>query len=437
MNNITSELKSYDFAEFLLKSQIVGEGREKYMVMWVRRFFTFRQKYPDQPWLQQLSLYLRELESNATYPEWQIRQADQAVRLYFNNFLPKSHPVEPSTELPSPGNIQLKSTNGYERARQLFIENLRLRNYSRSTERNYLFWVKNFFYFCNTQSNRYVMPEKANNQVRDFLAHLAIRKNVSASTQNQAFNALLTFYRLTFDTDIGDLKDAVRARTSRKLPVVLSFEETIALFKHVHGAKGLALKLIYGGGLRVNECCRLRVKDLDFAQNLIFVRDGKGGKDRSTVLPTSLTEPLRQQIRSVFTLHDTDLQNGHGGVSLPKALGRKYPNAHFEKGWQYIFPASSLSLDPDTKVIRRHHILPTILQRHMKKAVKTAAINKPASVHTLRHSFATHLLLNGTDIRQIQEYLGHARVETTMIYTHVIKDLRNPVTSPLDLIGKE
>jgi integron integrase len=194
------------------------------------------------------------------------------------------------------------------------------------------------------------------------------------------------------------------------------------------------LKLTYGAGLRVNECCRLRIKDIDFDLQVISIRDGKGGKDRTTVLPVSLVPALQLHIGKVLQLHDQDLAEGHGSVWLPGALARKYPGASKEKAWQYLFPSGSLSIDPESKLIRRHHVIDSTLQKAMKSALAKAGIKKHASVHTLRHSFATHLLLNGIDIRQIQEYLGHSKVETTMIYTHVIKDMRNPVASPLDVL---
>ena len=254
----------------------------------------------------------------------------------------------------------------------------------------------------------------------------------AASTRNQAFNSLLTFFRLVFNTELGYLKNAVRARTGHRLPVVFSPDEIRQLFKQVQGTIGLMLKLIYGGGLRVNECCRLRIKDIDFDQQLLIVRDGKGGKDRTTVLPASLMMTLQLHMQKVLALHDKDIEEGYGAVWLPKALAKKYPGASKEKAWQYLFPSASLSIDPESNIVRRHHVSDSTLQKAIKIALLKAGIHKHASVHTLRHSFATHLLLNGIDIRQIQDYLGHSKVETTMIYTHVVKDMRNPVVNPLD-----
>lgn len=208
------------------------------------------------------------------------------------------------------------------------------------------------------------------------------------------------------------------------------------LFSFVSGTNGLILRLIYSSGLRLSECARLRVKDLDFDQNLLFVRSGKGDKDRSTVLAVQLQDDLRSHLLKVRKLHEQDLADGYGEVYMPGALGKKYPAACREWGWQYVFPGANLSVDPRSRKTRRHHISESAIQVAMKKAVRASDLAKPASVHTLRHSFATHLLLNGVDLRQIQDYLGHNSVETTMIYTHVVKNMRNPAISPLDLLDQ-
>lgn len=242
------------------------------------------------------------------------------------------------------------------------------------------------------------------------------------------------FFRLVFNKDLGDLKNAVRAKMGQRLPVVFSIEETGKLLRNTKGTTGLMLKIIYGGGLRVSECCRLRIKDIDFDQQLVFVRDGKSGKDRTTLLPTSLNNELHAHIAHVFSLHDRDLTEGFGSAWLPKALARKYPGASIEKAWQYLFPSACRSIDPESGTVRRYHVSDSALQRAVKAALHKTAIHKHGSVHTLRHSFATHLLLKGVDLRQIQELLGHAKVETTMIYTHVVKDMRNPVASPFDFL---
>jgi integron integrase len=270
--------------------------------------------------------------------------------------------------------------------------------------------------------------------ITDYLAYLAIRKRVSATTQNQAFNALLFMCREVLRIELGDVSHNVRAQSGRRLPVVLSVEEVKAMFSHMTGTTKLMAQLIYGGGLRVMECCQLRVKDLDFTSNLIFVRRGKGDNDRSTLLPESLEQALAAHLERVKKLHEQDLADGYGEVAMPGLLTVKYPNAGKEWGWQFVFPSSKLSVDRRDGKIRRFHAVDSTVQSAVRDAVRTAGINKPASVHTLRHSFATTLLLNGVDIRQIQDYLGHRKVETTMIYTHVVKDMRNPATSPLDML---
>ncbi|NOR24111.1 MAG: integron integrase [Desulforhopalus sp.] len=427
MNN-NNMFRSADFGIFLLESKFVPPGKEKFLVHWTRKFFQYCNELPNIAWPKQLPLFLEHLNASEGFEDWQIRQADHAVRLYFNNFLSPKDIEKERILLPS------TSPKNNESALKKFNEALRLRNYALRTVKTYLGWVRQYLNYCKRHGgNSSHQSPQSSALVRDFLAHLAIKSNVSASTQNLAFNSLLIYYRFVFNEELGDLKHAVRARTGKKVPVVFSTTETCNLLKQVTGTTGLMLKIIYGGGLRVTECCRLRIKDIDFDQQLIHIRDGKGGKDRTTLLAESVISELRSHIGRVYDLHDADLANGFGAVWLPNALSHKYPNAEKQKAWQYLFPSRNRSIDPRTNIIRRHHISDSAPQRAMKKAIKVAGIHKHASVHSLRH-YATHLLLNGIDIRQIQEYLGHAKVETTMIYTHVIKDMRNPVASPLDLL---
>ena len=240
--------------------------------------------------------------------------------------------------------------------------------------------------------------------------------------------------REVLNLELGALAEGVRARQGHRLPVALSVEETGRLLSSMKGTARLMAWVIYGGGLRVMECCRLRVKDLDFENRLVFVRGGKGDKDRSTLLAEATCPALREHLESVRKYYEEDRRAGVGGVWLPEALGRKYPKAGTEWGWQWVFPSQTLSTDPRAGVVRRHHVSDVMIQKAVRDAALRAGIHKPTSVHTLRHSFATHLLLNGVDLRQIQDYLGHASVETTMIYTHVVKDFRNPAKSPLDLL---
>jgi len=269
-------------------------------------------------------------------------------------------------------------------------------------------------------------------EIEDFLSHLAQNLNVAASTQNQAFNAVLFLYNQVLNQPLDDKINAIRAKKPRRLPTVMTPAESMAVIKALSGTNQLMATVLYGCGLRLIECIRLRVKDIDFAMNQVVVRDGKGKIDRITVLPESIKKELQLHLEYVKTIHQNDLSRGYGSVYLPYALSRKYPNAKREWGWQYVFPSKRLSKDPRTGNIRRHHIHENSLQKAVKKAVRLTFINKPISCHTFRHSFATHLLENGYDIRTVQELLGHKDVSTTMIYTHVLNRGGKAVRSPID-----
>lgn len=269
-------------------------------------------------------------------------------------------------------------------------------------------------------------------EIEAFLTHLAKDENVSSSTQNQALNALLFLYRNVLQLDLPVPLHALRAKRSEHLPTVLSKDEVARVLSGMQGLHQLMVKLLYGCGLRLMECMRLRVKDIDFEQSQIIVREGKGEKDRATMLPASLVQPLKEQIAFVRRLHEQDILQGFGSVELPFALSQKYPNVDKELGWQYIFPSDRLSTDPRSGIVRRHHLDPSGLQRAVRTAVKLAKIDKPISPHTFRHCFATHLLEAGYDIRTVQELLGHKDVKTTMIYTHVLNRGPKAVRSSLD-----
>jgi integron integrase len=269
-------------------------------------------------------------------------------------------------------------------------------------------------------------------EIEAFLTHLAVDQKVAASTQNQALNALLFLYRHVLRQDLDLPIEAVRAKRPKRLPTVMTREEVQRVLAALSGTHQLISKVLYGSGLRLVECLRLRVKDVDFAQHQIIVRDGKGMVDRITILPDSLIAPLQEHLPRVQMLHQQDLADGYGAVYLPFALERKYPNAHQEWCWQYIFPAKRRSQDPRTGVTRRHHIHESTLQKAVRKAARLAGIAKPINCHTFRHSFATHLLESGYDIRTVQELLGHKDVRTTMIYTHVLNRGGMAVRSPLD-----
>ncbi|MBI5756271.1 MAG: integron integrase [Nitrospirae bacterium] len=310
---------------------------------------------------------------------------------------------------------------------------IRLKHYSYSTERTYLQWVERFFAYVTETGGKQIDAVTAED-LRGFLSHLALNRHVSASTQNQAFNAILFLFRNVLHKEVGELDTTVRAKRGQKLPVVLTVGEVRRLFEQMTGTNRLIAELLYGAGLRLMEAARLRVKDIDFDANTLYVRSGKGDNDRSTMLPAAVKERLREHLTSVKALHDKDLAAGHGKVFLPDALERKYPNAAKEWGWQYVFPSATLSVDPRSGIVRRHHISDTAIQSALKNAVRKSGILKHATVHTLRHSFATHLLQNGVNIREVQSLLGHKNVETTMIYTHVLRDMSNAPQSPLDAL---
>ncbi len=269
-------------------------------------------------------------------------------------------------------------------------------------------------------------------EVEAFLSDLAVRRDVSASTQNQALAALLFLYKQVLKQELPWLGEVVRAKKPARLPVVLSIDEVQRILSQLDGDVGLIARLLYGGGLRLMEGVRLRVKDVDFSRNEITIRDGKGQKDRVTVMPASLVLSLKQHITLVRAIHQSEVAAGRGDVYLPDALARKYPNAPWEWAWQYVFPAAGLSVDPRSGSVRRHHLDEKRVQRAFKRAVAQSGIAKLATPHTLRHSFATHLLESGQDIRTVQELLGHADVKTTMIYTHVLNRGGLAVLSPLD-----
>jgi len=308
---------------------------------------------------------------------------------------------------------------------------LRLRHYSARTEESYVHWIRRFILFHGKQHPLTL----GSRHVATFLTHLATQDEVAAATQNQALNALMFLYGQVLDRDLEALGSFVRAHKPRRLPVVLTPGEVRAVLERLDGSARLVASLLYGSGLRLLECLELRVKDVDFAQKEIRLRQGKGHKDRVAPLPDACVAPLQQHLRSVRALFETDLRDGYGGVALPSALARKYPNAGREWAWQWLFPASRRYVDAAARAERRHHLHETAVQRAVKRAVQEAGIAKPAGCHTLRHSFATHLLAGGYDIRTVQELLGHRDVKTTMVYTHVLNRGGRGVRSPLDVVG--
>lgn len=305
---------------------------------------------------------------------------------------------------------------------------IRTRHYSYMTEKAYVGWIKRFIFFHNKRHP----GEMGEPEIARFLSALAQESHVSASTQNQALNAILFLYHEVLAKDIGYIKGVVRAKRPKRLPVVLTREEVKSILSLLQGLEWIMGMLLYGAGLRLMECLRLRVKDVDFSRNEIRVRSGKGDKDRVTMLPAAVKEPLLQHLELVRKQYEADAKNGFSGVFLPYALERKYPNAARQWGWQWLFPASKLYVDPQSGKILRHHLHESVLQKAVKEAVERAGIAKPASCHSFRHSFATELLEAGYDIRTVQELLGHNDVSTTMVYTHVLNKGGRGVSSPAD-----
>lgn len=307
-------------------------------------------------------------------------------------------------------------------------DRLRTKHYSLRTETAYVDWIKRFILFHRKQHPR----DLGGTEIAAFLTDLAVNRNVAASTQNQALAALLFLYREVLAVDVPWLKDVVRAKRPKRLPTVLTSAEVQTLIEHIDGSMQLMVRLLYGSGMRLMELVRLRVKDVDFTRREVVIRDGKGAKDRVTMLPQALVEPLRAHLRIRREVFDRDTAAGRSKVWLPDALAVKYPSAPSEWAWQYVFVAASTWVDPRSGERRRHHVDEGQIQRHVRLAAQRAGIHKPVSPHVLRHSFATHLLENGYDIRTVQELLGHEDVSTTMIYTHVLNRGGRGVVSPLD-----
>jgi len=305
---------------------------------------------------------------------------------------------------------------------------IRVKHYSSRTEKTYVDWVKRYVLFHNKLHPK----DMGAQEIQAFITHLATQRHLSASTQNQALSAIIFLYRHVLKIDIVLPSDVIRAEKSQTLPVVLTHQEAMTVINKMTGTSQLMAKILYGSGLRLMECLRLRVKDIDFGNHQIIVRDGKGEKDRVTMLPDALIPELQTHLKTVGIIHQQDIKEGYGAVYLPYALARKYPNAPKEWIWQFLFPAFARSVDPETKKIRRHHMDPSVLQKAVRQAALLARIDKPVSPHVFRHSFATQLLQNGYDIRTIQELLGHKDVKTTMIYTHVLQRGGLAVKSPLD-----
>lgn len=422
-----------EFQNFLISRKLVPEKNAPYYAHWVSKFMFFSNSREGLSRDLLVKEFLDSLKGQKEIFDWQVQQAGQALQLYMRHFSKGDILAAPA------GDFQKEQR--YSDVSQVLNDTrkaIRVKHYSYKTERSYIGWVKRFYdYALNVRKKDVQANGLGAGDVRDFLSYLAVKLHVSSSTQNQAFNALLFLFRDVLGIELNDLGKTVRAKRGVRLPVVLSIEEVQKLFGQTDGKNLLILQLLYGSGLRLMELARLRVKDIDFDANLIFVRSGKGDKDRTTMLPQRLKDRLRLHMDGVKLVHEKDLKDGYGEVYLPDALERKYPNAAKDWCWQYIFPSANRSIDPRSGKIRRHHMSEKAIQNAVQSAVRKVGIIKHATVHTLRHSFATHLLMNGINIREIQELLGHKNIETTMIYTHVVRDMSNVPKSPLDNLYKQ
>lgn len=426
MDKVTNKYQNIlpEFQKFLVEKELVPQKNVQFFAYWVSRFLGFAgDKNIDSSTYQKAVIieFLDTMRSDERISDWQLRQADDAIRLYYFHYLGTSENYISGTaifdDLPS-----LMSE---------VIRMIRLLHYSYSTERIYMQWIDRFIKYSLQSPGKTIADVNAQD-FRDFISHLALKQRVSASTQNQAFNALLFLFRHVLGKETDALGATVRAKRGQKIPVVLSVDEIAKIFSHMHDPNLLMAEIIYGAGLRMMELARLRVKDIDFDANTLFVRSGKGDKDRSTVLPLSVKERLLKHLDVVRSLHESDLAKGFGEVFMPDALSRKYPNAAKEWAWQYIFPSFKLSVDPRSGKVSRHHVSDKAIQDPFKVALRKSGIPKHASIHTLRHSFATHLLQAGVNIREVQSLLGHKNVETTMVYTHVLRNMASAPRSPLD-----
>jgi integron integrase len=416
-----------DFETFLSKLGTIPEGKIKFYVYWVRRFLKSCNYQLDNINIQNVSQYLDSLDADEKTADWQVRQAADAVILYIEKYLRR--PLQEITPKdPGAKPVIKKGSFQWQQTLDEVKTAIRLRHYSLSTEKTYLGWIGRFKTYMQGREPKLLEA----NDVKKYLTHLALRDRVSASTQNQAFNALLFLYRNILHVEMDDLTSVVRAKRNMNLAVVLSRDGVKKIMSSLDGAYLLMAQLLYGCGLRLMECLRLRIKDVDFENDLLMVRSGKGQKDRSLMIPGRIKEGLASHVASAKEIHDQDVKMGYGEVSLPDALEKKYPSAPKEWAWQWVFPAEKLSVDPRSGKVMRWHIHPSAIQRAVKEAVMKAGLPKKASCHTLRHSFATHLLEAGHNIRTIQELLGHKHGNTTMIYTHVIRKRPYEISSPLD-----
>lgn len=420
-----------DFQKYIAQRKLAPENQIPFYANWASKFLRFSNLQQDKSLDLRMQMFIDVLKKDEKLQDWQFEQAVHAVKLYIHHFLSNNTAVlSPGAETGA-GKKYPEVNAVQEKIREI----LRIKHYAYSTERTYIDWFLRFHAYLTSVKNKdWQILGADETDVRDYLSHLAIKQRVSSSTQNQAFNALLFLFREVLKIDLHDLNKTVRAKRGPKLPAVLTENEVRGLLEHLTGKELLLVHILYGTGMRLMEVARLRVQDVDFGLNSVIVRAGKGDKDRMTILPDAVKNKLIEHLEAVKKIHEQDLAKGFGEVYLPDALGEKYPNAGREWRWQYVFPAASLSVDPRSGKVRRHHISPSSIQKIVADAVRKAGIPKHATVHTLRHSFATHLLMNGVNIREVQELLGHKNVETTMIYTHVLRNMSKAPKSPLDTL---
>jgi integron integrase len=419
LNNEENYIMALDEFHNYIKNQIVIPRKQaSHYLRWIDHFLQFCNLNPGETFEDKhIDLYLHHNEGH--YEDWQIQQAKQSIELY-RVFLKGQ--IEPNKYKGLHNNVKWKL------ASDRMLQMLRLKHLSYRTEQTYMHYLRLFYRFLGP-----IDPQTlSDHDLRAYITYLAVERRVARSTQNIAFNALLFFYRHALEKEIGEIKDAVRAKRSLRLPTVLSKKEVVKLLEQIHGVPKLMAQLAYGCGLRLNECTRLRIQNIDFNGQTLMVRGAKGDKDRETVLPDRVHGALKDRLVKVRSLWEEDRRKDLPGVYLPGALAKKYPNAPKEWIWFWVFPSATISVDPRTQVMRRHHVSGSMLQKAVRRASVAAGISKRVTVHTLRHSFATHLLEDGTDIRTIQQLLGHTNLQTTMIYTHVATKNRLGVRSPLD-----
>jgi integron integrase len=439
----------WDAFKACVEENRVRPDHSGFYVRWVKSFVDFLpgKRLRDRS-RQDIEAFLADLAERSNVKDWHVKQAEQALKILYETFLPNFSPndtarKETGPEMKAATAIKIHKSGAfrdrvipgevdrlfYPQLKKLQTE-IRARHYSIRTERAYLDWVRRFIAFYD-----YADPGAidATRGVKQYLDYLAVEREVAASTQTQALNALVFFFTSSLEQPIGEMEEFVRAKRPQRLPEVMTKDEVQAFFDRMEGITALMAGLMYGGGLRLMECLRLRIKDIDFARHQIMVRDGKGQKDRVTILPERYEAPLQEHLAGVKIVYEADRAKGAPGVYIWPALARKYPKAATQWIWYYVFPAKSLSVDPRSGMVRRHHIHESLVQKAVKNASLLAQINKKVSCHTLRHSFATHLLEAGYDIRTVQELLGHADVSTTMIYTHVLNRPGLAVKSPADI----